>query len=214
MYCFTRVKTSHLICFVKFSQFKSFTHFLPYIDQQAIIDRKAILGASKVVWVTMTEYAVLWFRSIYLSIYLFFLAFLEFELKALHLPCRCSTTWALPPALFALASFQVESCDFCLELDSYLNPTSYGLLCSWDHSHITITGLFWIICWDGVSLFAWPRTAILLISASQVTGITDLSHHTWTSGLDLTWSLKACVFRVWSPACDAIVGGETFSRGS
>jgi hypothetical protein len=42
-----------------------------------------------------------------------FLAVLEFELRASRLLGRCSTTWATPPALFALAVFHVQSHGFC-----------------------------------------------------------------------------------------------------
>jgi hypothetical protein len=50
------------------------------------------------------------FLFIYLCIYLFFYLFrvgLGFELRALHLQRRCSTTWAAPPAHFPLASLEM-----------------------------------------------------------------------------------------------------------
>jgi hypothetical protein len=40
----------------------------------------------------------------------------------------------------------------------------------------------WLICWDAVSLFfclSWLQRTILSIFASQVAGITGVSHHTW-----------------------------------
>jgi hypothetical protein len=53
--------------------------------------------------------------------------------QGLHLLGKCSTTWATPPALFALVIFQVKSCDSPLPfmaLDH--DPPTYASHC-WDY---------------------------------------------------------------------------------
>jgi hypothetical protein len=49
----------------------------------------------------------------------FFWSYWCFILRASNLPGKCSITWATPPALFALAVFQIGSPAFCL---SWLPP--------------------------------------------------------------------------------------------
>jgi hypothetical protein len=119
------------------------------------------------------QYATCFFIS-----FLFFV--LGFELRALHLPGRCSTTWAILPTLFIFRIF----------LFVFLNWVSH--LCPgwprlWSSYLCFLCRLGWkahdtmpryVSRW-GRELFCsdWPWTTILLISTSQVARITDKSQH-------------------------------------
>jgi hypothetical protein len=58
----------------------------------------------------VTQGVFLWHFPLYMYYFIFFSAVLEFELKALCLLGRLSTTWATFPDLFALGIFQIRSC--------------------------------------------------------------------------------------------------------
>jgi hypothetical protein len=114
--------------------------------------------------------------GLYLLFIFSFLAVLEFELRALHLVGRCSTT---PTVLFALVIFLKQD----LTLHWGLPGLQSSYLCfphSRDDRHTPP-------CPDiGLANFL-PRLTlnhdpmILQISTSQVARITGLSHHTWIS---------------------------------
>jgi hypothetical protein len=46
-------------------------------------------------------------------LFFFFSGGTGFELRTLHWLGRCSTTWAMPPAIFALVIFKIGSLGFC-----------------------------------------------------------------------------------------------------
>jgi hypothetical protein len=108
-----------------------------------------------------------------------FFEVLECELRVLSLVGRGSTTWATPPALFALGYFSDTVLRFAwasLSLwCSYLWPFCVaGVTGTWHHN--------WLIDWHGLSLMfflCWSWTMILLISASWVVRITDVSYCIW-----------------------------------
>jgi hypothetical protein len=110
--------------------------------------------------------------------FFFFLVELEFELRAPHLQARCSTTWAIPLALFAPVILKVGSCfpPSWPELRS-----SHLASChSWDNAWTTTPSFF--PHWDGVlcSFFplGWPGIVTRLNFTSSVARITDMSHCT------------------------------------
>jgi hypothetical protein len=84
---------------------------------------------------------------------------LEFELRALNLVSRCSTTWAMPPVLFALVIFNLFVCLQYWGLNS--GPCSVRVF--WDR-------FLWTIC------PGWLQTVILLISASWGARIRGMYH--------------------------------------
>jgi hypothetical protein len=115
----------------------------------------------------------------------YFLAALEFVFVVLHLLGTCSLyhlSHTFSSALLSLFCFGYLS-----DRVSCFRPGRPGL---WSTlpvaSHIPgTTGVYHqarLIGWDGVSLtfcWGWPQTAILLISASRVSEISGMSHHTW-----------------------------------
>jgi hypothetical protein len=79
-------------------------------------------------------------------IYLFIFMVLKVELMALPLLGRCSTSWAMPAALFALAisSDRISPPSPPQPQDwPGQNPTYVDLVAS--HHH-------WLVCWDGIVL--------------------------------------------------------------
>jgi hypothetical protein len=103
-----------------------------------------------------------------------FLAVVGFELSASHLIGRYFVTWATQPQNFFcfLVIFQVESHVF-----TYCQPQTMILLSthSWDDRHMSP-----VLFYDGSLTTFWPGlawTTFLLLSTSQVAGITDVSHH-------------------------------------
>jgi hypothetical protein len=63
---------------------------------------------------------------------------LGFELMALGFLSKCSTTWTMPPALFALVVFQTRSWASSIlppRLASNLNPPNLCLQSSWNYRH-------------------------------------------------------------------------------
>jgi hypothetical protein len=101
-------------------------------------------------------------------------------LRTLLLLSKHSTTWAAF-GLFCFIYFQIGS--WVLPKTSLRPQSSY--LClpqSWDSIAYYLAQL---IYWDGILLYFCPGwaiiliAAILLISASQVAGIIDMSHHAW-----------------------------------
>jgi hypothetical protein len=109
--------------------------------------------------------------GIFLFVSLFslvFLAILWFELKAWHLLGRCSTTWAMTPALFGLVIFHIGSCIYTQSsLDYY--PSIYdsciaGMSAVCHHAQV-------LVIWNRVLqpfCLVWPWITVLLILASQV----------------------------------------------
>jgi hypothetical protein len=69
---------------------------------------------------------IVWFCFSYLFVYLLFLVIGNFELYALHLPGKCSTTQATPPALFGFSYFLSRISCFCPGLASGCDSTSYA----------------------------------------------------------------------------------------
>jgi hypothetical protein len=99
---------------------------------------------------------------------------LGFELRASHLLGRHSKHLSLSPALFCFSYFSGRVLCFCPGPASGSNPLIYGLASGWQE---TTT---WLIDWDGgLTNFCpgYAQTLILLIFASQVGGITAMSHH-------------------------------------
>jgi hypothetical protein len=84
----------------------------------------------------------------------FFFAILEFELKALHLLGRHSTTWAMSPALFCFSYFS-ESCFYCQPglQSSYTVSCIAGMTCTHYHAQL-------FICWDDDLTKALPGLAL------------------------------------------------------
>jgi hypothetical protein len=120
-----------------------------------------------------------WAASFYFFTYLFFffLTVLEFELRALHLLGEDSTV--LPPALLALVIFQIRSHIFAQGHPG--PPSSYlCLLYSWNDRCVP-PGLFVEMRSHLLFCSVWPLTMILLISASQVAGITRVYHYAWSN---------------------------------
>jgi hypothetical protein len=112
-----------------------------------------------------------------------FLSFFLFGCTGVsHPPGRHSTTWVAPPSSFAFFFFSGRVLCFF----SWGQLWTLILLpippCSWDHRrrhHHTQ-----LVVWDGVllaSLLELAWTSILLISASQMAGITQVHHHLWPS---------------------------------
>jgi hypothetical protein len=102
-------------------------------------------------------------------------AILRFELKASHLLSRWSTIWAMHPSLFLFSYFSGRILAFCRLQPAILLPTASRVGGDACH-HVQL------IDWDGILLTFfkdWLWTVILLISASLVTRITDISHHAW-----------------------------------
>jgi hypothetical protein len=83
--------------------------------------------------------------------YLFILKVLGYEFRALYSLGGHSITSAMPPTLFCY---------------------SYFFRWGWSHS-------FSLACFFANVFLGWPRTDILSISASLVTGITVRHHHAW-----------------------------------
>jgi hypothetical protein len=104
----------------------------------------------------------IWLTSLYCFVISnnFLLVVLGFELIT-------STTWGLPPALFALVIFQIGS-HFCCWLTSYcdsLTSASWVVRMRDVNHHARFSG------WDGIwrtFCMDWPQTMILPISAFQV----------------------------------------------
>jgi hypothetical protein len=96
------------------------------------------------------------------------LAILGFEFKALHLQGRCSTTWAIPPDLFALDILEIGSCFLPRSARSVI-LLFYASLCSWDDSSMAPYRVFFSVeMWSHKHFCpGWPITAILLILASH-----------------------------------------------
>jgi hypothetical protein len=88
-----------------------------------------------------------------------------FELKALWLLGRCSTTWATPPTVFAILFF------FFLQYWGLnLRPTPWA----------TPPALFLLYFSGRVSLLPrWTSGHVLLISTTHTAVITCMHHHTW-----------------------------------
>jgi hypothetical protein len=108
----------------------------------------------------------------------FFLVVSGFELGTLRLLGRCSSTWATPPTLSALVSFQIGPCIFALA----------GL----DHNLLFTPSskLGWLALATTPSIFGChrvslpfppgrPWTMIFSIPASRVAGITGGSYCAW-----------------------------------
>jgi hypothetical protein len=87
-------------------------------------------------------------KSRFLNLYL---AVLGFELRALCLLHKHSTTWVKSPVLFALVIFQIRSCVFAwtrLDLDPIYASCVAGKTGTCYHAQFT--------CWDGILLtFSW-----------------------------------------------------------
>jgi hypothetical protein len=114
----------------------------------------------------MFHYRVLSFSS-FLELYIFVV--LEFELRALHLLDRCSTTSAIHQ------SFLLGSCTYAWAiLDN--NPTIYTSLVAEITAVCHHTQAYWLR-W-GLAIFSQPWTTILSISASQLARIKGMSHST------------------------------------
>jgi hypothetical protein len=87
---------------------------------------------------------------------------LGFKFRASCLLGRCSTTWAMPPALSCFSYFWIGSC--CQPRTIILLFTAFHVAGITDTHHRAQ-----LICLDGVSLIIfpdWPWTAVLLISTS------------------------------------------------
>jgi hypothetical protein len=119
----------------------------------------------------------------------FFWQYYGFEFEASPLLSKCSATWATPPFFFAFRSFFRYS----LMLFALGQPLSVILLpllpttCDYQ-AWTTMSGLanffFFLV-------LGWPQTMILLLFASQVSGITSMGHCAWTKiGALLTLFLK------------------------
>jgi hypothetical protein len=99
----------------------------------------------------------------------------EVEHRVSCLLDRHSTTWALMPALFALIIFEVRACIMSYNSLIYVS------------THIWVTGighLTQLLVEMGVSgafCLGWPWITIILISASWVAEITELSPLTWSN---------------------------------
>jgi hypothetical protein len=93
-----------------------------------------------------------------------------------------SITWAMTPALFCFSYFSSKFFHLCLGLPSDHDPPTYALLHSWDYRHALSYSVYWVRWWwwwwRFLTLFlGWPWTRILLISVSDIAGITSVSHH-------------------------------------
>jgi hypothetical protein len=114
------------------------------------------------------------YRYIYINKFMYFIwCYVDWN-WALRLLGRCSTTRATPPSPFCLCHSWDRFSHLCLGqlgLWSYLSfPSGWmtgvyqaPLFIGWDE-------ISWTFCPD------WPWPMILLISLSQVTRITDMSH--------------------------------------
>jgi hypothetical protein len=116
------------------------------------------------------------YLSFYCWIIIVLLSVLEFALRALHFLGRCSTTWAMHPALFVLGIFQIGSCIYAwasLDCDPPTYPSHVaGMTGAHNHAQVCI-------CRDGLSWTfyrGWPGTKILPICTSRVSGITCVNH--------------------------------------
>jgi hypothetical protein len=109
----------------------------------------------------------------------------------------CSTTWVIPPSLFALVIVQVGSHVFCPGLSSDSHPPIYGLLHSWDERHMPPCPAYWLR-WNLTNFYpGWPWIVILPVSTSSGLGLQmwdgDIVYHHLTHH-KFTWLLVYCMF--------------------
>jgi hypothetical protein len=109
---------------------------------------------------------------------------LGFELRALTLPGRSFAIGAMPPAFFALVTFQIG---FCIYAWTNHNPPIYTFQSSWDDRCSSPRPSWWR--WHLSKFFffclCWPQTTTLLMSASQVIRIMGMSHWAWLGSATL-----------------------------
>jgi hypothetical protein len=101
--------------------------------------------------------------------FFYFLAVWSFELRAVDLLGRYSTTWANPPTLFYFSYFLERVSHFCLQLTLDHGPTYASQV-----TEITATHHIWLAGWNGIWLTfcpGWPQTAILPVYAFLVAEI-------------------------------------------
>jgi hypothetical protein len=97
------------------------------------------------------EAIFLYNRNLITCIFCIFLAWLGLELKVLCLLVKHFTTWAMPPALFSLIIFEIES-HFLPRPVILLFYTSH---CHWDDRHVTIPSflLLLLLRWRLLNFF-------------------------------------------------------------
>jgi hypothetical protein len=120
-------------------------------------------------------------KRLSVGFFCFFGVVLEFKIRVL---CKYSTAWATPPALFPSGCFCIWSLFFTgwsrLWFSYFIFPVIAVKTGTHDHAQLLdVIRVSWTFCW------VCPWAMILLISASQVTRITSVSHQHLTSILDL-----------------------------
>jgi hypothetical protein len=98
-----------------------------------------------------------------------FLVILGFELRALHLLGRYSTSWLMPPVLLFLVIFEMESC--FLPKQVWTTVLLFYTFChSWDDRYVTPCPAF-PLRWGLEVRSSWSQPP-----NNQDTKITDMSH--------------------------------------
>jgi hypothetical protein len=85
------------------------------------------------------------------------------------------------PNPFALVIFEIGSC-FMPQPTWDLDPPIYAFHIAGVTGGVPTTSSFYWLRWGGVLwmfCLGWPQTLIILISASQVSRIKGVNHHTW-----------------------------------
>jgi hypothetical protein len=71
----------------------------------------------------------------FLLFFFFFLVGIRFEVRALHLQSRCSTTWAMPPVCFVLVILEKDLVNYLPELASNCDSPHLSLPRSQDYRY-------------------------------------------------------------------------------
>jgi hypothetical protein len=125
---------------------------------------------------------------------LFHLGDTGFEVRALHLLGSCSTTWVIPPDLYAFGYFSDRFLCFLTWLTSDCDPPTYA----------SYTWVYKCVCWGGGLANFLPGLASSCssncsppISASHVAGIIGMSHSIWWKSHLNTFHLLVSSYILW-----------------
>jgi hypothetical protein len=130
------------------------------------------------------------------------LAVLMFELRALHLLGRKSTTWATSSDLFCFCYFS-DSLPLLPRAGLGLRSSYLGLLCTWDYRHVPPWLTYF---WDRVSLI-FPLLSLNHnppISTLYIVRIIIMYHHVWLNSVFLIYGITSSIllpslFTTWCP---------------